>query len=1118
LHARRHSPSKNMSSITDWGLTVADAVEKMIADRRCRPLATYRLQFAKDRLTFRDAADLASYLHGLGISHIYASPYFKTRPGVANCYAIVDYAQLNPELGGEEQYRSLVEALDAYKMGQIIDIVPNHMNAVPLENRWWTDVLENGPGSPFAAYFDIDWRPVKEQLRDRILLPVLGDQYGQILESGELKLQYAAGAFLIRYYQMLFPLDPRTYRLILARRIEELKSAMPTDSDDLREMESILTALEHLPDRNETDPDRVTERQREKEVVKDRLRRLVERSVEIAEFIRQNVRDLNGASQDPQSFDELDKLLDAQVYRLSHWKAAADEINYRRFFDINELAAVCTEDPRVFQESHHLAFDLLVSGDAAGLRIDHIDGLYDPMEYLQRLQWTYLRFLGKIIYDRLRETAAHGQPDSATQGQGGIASQAAGGTGEQTHEPPDWSQVETAFLDIALARLDCAPAAAEPDSSPHLPGERQEANVLLPTANAPEGQGTIATSAEPSSFPLALGVAPSGCPGVRVIPLYVVVEKILGPEEPLPQPWLTEGTTGYDFMTAINGLFVDGAGLRELVKLYDRFTDRHVSFEETAYQSKLLILRTAMSNDLQLLAHRLNLISERHRRSRDFTLNTLRTALRDILTCFPVYRTYIREGEVTDRDRQVIHRATAQAKRRNPAIDAAAFDFIRDVLLLESPPALNESGRRERAMFVGRFQQVTSPVMAKGIEDTAFYRYVPLVSLNEVGGHPARGIATVEDFHNQNLARRAQWPRSLIATTTHDTKRSEDLRARINVLSEVPHLWRKAVNRWARLNRRHRRDVNGLPAPSRNDEYLFYQSLLGIWPLLDPDAETLAHLTERMQAYMEKATHEAKLQTSWISPDAEYDVAVREFVAAAMSARGKNRFLAEFRRFQKQIVEWGLYTAISQTLLKLTSPGVPDIYQGQELWDFSLVDPDNRRPVDFALRRELLDQLQKYNLEDAPSLLALARRLAENPRDPLVKLFVTWRVLQCRRQHAALFQAGDYVPLNAEGSRAMHVCAFAREFTLPSEARPQMAIVIAPRLIAKLTPLPENSVSPPPPLGPAVWEDTRVALGPLASSPLKDLFTGRPCTLQNSHILLADALSDFPVALLTNGP
>ena len=598
------------------------------------------------------------------------------------------------------------------------------------------------------------------------------------------------------------------------------------------------------------------------------------------------------------------------------------------------------------------------------------------------------------------------------------------------------------------------------------------------------------------------------------------------------------------FLNCVNGLFVDRAGLDELGKVYARFIDQRPDFREVAHQAKLLILRAAMSSELQLLAHRLNRISERYRRSRDFTLNTLRVALREILACFPVYRTYIVEGNVSERDRQFIGRAVAQAKRRNPAIDAAVFDFIRGVLLRESPPEMDEAGRRERELFVGRFQQVTSPVMAKGIEDTAFYRYFPLASLNEVGGDPLRGATTIEEFHRQNVARQAQWPRSLVSTTTHDTKRSEDVRARISVLAEIPRAWRKAVNRWARLNRRHRREVDGQPAPSRNDEYLFYQTLVGIWPLVSPAGKDLVGLADRLRAYMEKATHEAKVHTSWVNPDSEYDAAVREFVSAALAEHPKNRFLAEFDRFHQQVVNWGLYNALGQTLLKLVSPGVPDIYQGQELWDFSLVDPDNRRPVDFAGRRKMLARLQKDIGRGERSLPALARQLAENPSDPRLKLFLTWRALQFRRRHADLFRLGEYLPLAAQGSRAKHVCAFARRWpsgggsstvtpsqgsstatpsqgvstAIPSQIATSsgaVAIAIVPRLIAQLTPLPPDSLVAPSPLGEPVWQDTYLLLGPLASSRLKNVLTGQIHSA-SELLRLADVLSCFPVALLSN--
>ena len=394
-----------MSDLSSWAQWVAQSVAQTVGNRRCHPTATYRIQFEPGKLTFRDAAGIVPYLDELGISHIYASPYLKARAGSPHGYAIVDYAQLNPELGSENDYRAMVEALHGRAMGQILDVVSNHMSATPAENLWWNDVLENGPASPHAAYFDIDWHPVKEELRNKILLPILGDQYGQVLESGELKLEYREGAFFLRYYQSLLPIDPRTYRTILTHGLDALKETQPSDSEELRELESIVTALEHLPERTETEPNSIAERQREKEVIKGRLRALTDRAAAVAEFIRRNVQEFNGTPDDPHSYDSLDKLLDAQVYRLSHWKAAADEINYRRFFDINELAAVCMEAPEVFAESHRLVFDLLVRGDVDGLRVDHIDGLYEPTEYLRRLQKGYLLALGKALYQRATEAA-----------------------------------------------------------------------------------------------------------------------------------------------------------------------------------------------------------------------------------------------------------------------------------------------------------------------------------------------------------------------------------------------------------------------------------------------------------------------------------------------------------------------------------------------------------------------------------------------------------------------------------------------------------------------------------------------------------------------------------------
>ncbi|NLY00997.1 MAG: malto-oligosyltrehalose synthase [Rhodopirellula sp.] len=1077
----------------DWVNRLVEAIGSKILDRSAWPEATYRLELNKDNLKFGDAAEIAPYLEMLGVSHLYASPYLKSRSGSPHGYAVVDYARLNPELGTEDEYGAMCEALHSHGMSQLLDIVPNHMSADP-ENVWWRDVLENGPSSPYARYFDIDWRPVKDELRNKILLPLLGDQYGRVLESGDLRIVFQEGAFVLRYYDRELPLDPSTYRLLLVHQLDELKQTLSAEDEHLRELESILTALEYLPDRIETAPDRVEERRREKEVIKVRLHRLTGESPVIAQFVERNLAVFNGDPQHPQSFDLLDVLLDRQVYRLSHWKAASDEINYRRFFDINELAAVSMEEPEVFEASHEFVLDLIVRGEAGGLRIDHIDGLFDPMGYLWRLQWGYLRALGRAEFARIRQDLA-------------VATSTPEHVGSAVAPPtfaaapvPEAENADNASAEEVVPQWE--------DLHPHfLHAMWKQIGGLHPSRVFPSI--AFASDGEAGNSGLEIHQTPASR-----LPLYVVVEKILSAEEPLPPEWPVAGTTGYDFLNTVNRLLVDPHGLPEITKAYGRFVADGMDFREIVYQSKQLILRAAMSSELQLLSYRLNRISERHRRSRDFTLNTLRSALREILAFFPIYRTYIGPGGVPERDRHFVHRAVAQAKRRNPATDAAAFDFIRDVLLLEQPPEMNDAGYRERELFVGRFQQVTSPVMAKGVEDTAFYRYIPLVSLNEVGGEPAEGALSVEEFHGENLARLGQRPWSLTCTSTHDTKRSEDVRARINVLSEIPRMWRDSVNRWGRFNRRYRRDVDGQPAPSRNDEYLFYQTLLGIWPLEPPDGPTHRQVIERMQAYMEKATHEAKRHTSWITPNADYDQAVREFVAAALEEGPRNRFVEDLRRVHEQVANWGLYTALSQVVLKLASPGVPDIYQGQEVWDFSLVDPDNRRPVPFNRHRDMLSQLQDDMADDA-SLVGLAQHLARNPRDPRTKLFVTWKLLEFRRRHAALFHAGSYLPLEAEGARMDYVCAFAWQLASAPGRPEQLAVVAVPRRLAQLTPADVGSI-PPPPLGEGVWGDTQLNVSALAPWPMKNIFTGRQCRFDNGRLPLAAAFADFPVAVLTN--
>ena len=835
-------------------------------------------------------------LASLGVTHLYASPYFKSQTGSTHGYDVVDHSQLNPGLGNADDYSAMVAALRESGLRQLLDIVPNHMGISGGENPLWNDVLENGPSSPYAHFFDVNWQPIKAELENKVLLPVLEDQYGKVLEAGKLRLVYAESAFFIQYYETKLPVDPGSYSTLLTHQLVELKERLGANTADLLELESILTAIKNLPLSTESAQDRVAERHREKEVIKSRLRRLTDSSTTIAEFIENNLRRWNGAADDPRSFDPLDELLNAQVYRLSHWKAAADEINYRRFFDVSQLAAVCTEQPEVFEAIHKLVFELLARGDVDCLRIDHIDGLFDPQDYLRRLQQGYLRTLGRLEFERQVRS-----PASLPKAVPEMASVSAEGS-LQSSAHSDF-QMEAAASSSAGGAA--TTAATNGSDSSALAG-------AIPPAALVE-VGRVGTSLP--------GKSRNGARTQRRMPLYVVVEKILGPEEPLPLDWPVAGTTGYDALNFITRLMLDSAGVARLIKIYQRFTNDRSGFREVAYNSKLLIARVSMASDMQLLTHQLNRISERHRGSRDFTLNTLRVGLREILACFPVYRTYIHQNSVSDRDRQVVNRAVAQAKRRRPELVSDLFDFIRDVLLLEQPPNPDDAAVHERRTFVGRFQQVTSPLVAKGIEDTAFYVYIPLVTLNEVGGDPTKVVEGTEEFHRENLDRLNRYPGSLVATTTHDTKRTEDTRARINVLSEVPHLWRTAVNHWARLNRRHRREVDGMSAPSRNDEYLFYQTVVGTWPVEPMDSALLEKYSARTSrsTWKKRPTKRSGVPAGLIPTR---NTMPRCMISSLRHCAGspKNRFLVELRNFHSRVIAWGLHSALRRRFSNLPHP------------------------------------------------------------------------------------------------------------------------------------------------------------------------------------------------------
>jgi (1->4)-alpha-D-glucan 1-alpha-D-glucosylmutase len=961
------------------------------------PAATYRLQFNK-AFTFDQATGLIEYLDELGVTDVYASPFLMARPGSLHGYDVTDHSRFNPEIGDEESFARFSAELQRRGMGLIADVVPNHMCISHRSNRWWWDVLENGPSSPFARFFDIEWHPPKTELANKVLLPFLGDQYGRVLENQQIQLVYADGEFHATFYGIPLPLAPSTWTTILEPAASKLREKLDPADEHLAEFESIITALHHLAGNAETHEDKIRERQREREVIRKRLSVLADTSPQAAKAINETLTEMNGERGDPRSFDHLEKLLESEAYRLSFWRVAMDEINYRRFFDINDLAAIRVEDPDVFSPVHALIFELVSRGQITGLRVDHPDGLCEPEKYFRYLQ-------------------------DGAKAQSGLAG---------------------------------------------------------------HGNGNIKANGAERTF-------------------YIVAEKILIGNEPLRTNWAVEGTTGYGFLNLLNGLFVDHSRGKAFQQLYRRFTGWSTPFDDLVCASKRLILQVTMSSELNVLARRLDRISEQHRWYRDFTLEHLRDALREVIAAFPVYRTYIRGDDKTvdPEDRRQINIAIREAKRQNPNIDETVLDFIRSVLLLEHPEGLDEGQRAERQLFTMRFQQLTSPVMAKGLEDTAFYRYYPLASLNEVGGSPERFGVSVNAFHRRNLIRAELWPHAMSTTSTHDTKRGEDVRARISVLSEMPAEWYRAIRRWKEMNQRWKTKVGERLAPDANEEYLLYQTLVGSWPLQTLNAAGHAEYVERIQHYMKKALHEAKVHSSWISPNAEYDEATERFVASLLDRTPGNAFLEDFHQFCAPIARAGVWNSISQVLLKVTSPGVPDFYQGNELWCFDLVDPDNRRPVNFDVRREMLAKLRPRNGCD---MTAMAGRMAADPADGAIKMHITSRALRARRDYRDLFARGTYVPLNATGSRTGNVVAFARSLD------GKTAIVAAGRFFLKLF------NSHPVPAG-DVWGNTQVLLPRrIEHRCFEDVLTGQRLSIDQrddrSVLSLARAFAHCPVALL----
>jgi (1->4)-alpha-D-glucan 1-alpha-D-glucosylmutase len=986
------------------------------------PGATYRLQF-NHNFTFRDAEAVIGYLHDLGITDIYASPYFKAKPGSLHGYDIVDHNQLNPEVGTEEDYKSLAAELKRRGMGQVLDIVPNHMCIESYLNSWWIDVLENGETSPYAGYFDIDWAPVKKELVNKVLLPILGDQYGRILEAQELRLFFEEGAFFVYYFDQKLPLLPMSYVFILKQRLQELVSRLTDVNPDVAELLSIITALKHLPASTETDKPTIEERIREKEVVKRRLNTLVKNCPEMRRHIEENIRLINGIKGDPKSFDLFDELMNQQIYRLSHWRVATEEINYRRFFDINGMAAIRMENPEVFAAAHALVFRFIEKGGVTGLRVDHPDGLYNPLEYFHCLQRAC------FVHQALRN------------GNGGV------------DDPP-------------------------------------------PAADQRRGQETDLAA----EYDQALLANPD------YKPFYIVGEKILTKSERMPADWPIFSTTGYVFLNSVSGIFVDGEQAKTFDQIYEKFIGRKISFQDIVYEKKKLVMQVAMASEVNTLGRYLNDLSEKNRHTRDFTLNSLRSVIVEVVACFPVYRTYVNSRHVNDRDTLYIESAVSRAKRRNPAISASIFDFLKDVLLLRFPEDFSDRHKSAWLDFVMRFQQFTGPVMAKGVEDTALSVYNRLVSLNEVGGMPERFGTPLETFHGQNMERIKNWPHALIATSTHDTKRSEDVRARINVLSEMPREWEKMVKKWALANRKKKFIIDGERAPDANDEYLLYQTLMGVWPAETPQGADYDRFTQRIKDYMLKEAREAKVNTSWINSNKAYEEALLAFIDVLLAAPRNNPFLDELLEFQDIVSHYGMFNSLSQTLLKIGAPGVPDFYQGTELWDFSLVDPDNRRPVDYGKRAAMLADLKER--ESKIGLTELCKELLMNKKDGRIMLFLVYKALNFRKADPRVFEKGEYIALDGHGLRSDNLCAFERRTEAAS------VIIAVPRLLSHTT----DPASPP--LGKTVWEDTILIIPDSEpGSEYRNVFTGQVTASAfygrgKIGLLLSDVFFHFPVALL----
>ncbi|MBT9333155.1 malto-oligosyltrehalose synthase [Paracidobacterium acidisoli] len=978
-----------------------DCILRTLHGQARAPRSTYRLQLHRG-FTFADAQSVLPYLKQLGIGDCYTSPIFEARPGSMHGYDVTRHDRLNSELGGDEAFEIFSSTLHELGMGLLIDIVPNHMG-IGNDSIWWQDVLQNGRSSQYAEYFDIDWTPLKEDMKDKLLLPILGSQYGEELESRHIQIAMENGQFRVDYYDHRMPVAPRSLPVIFPEN-EYDDLGVPQDFRDL------LRELAHIPPHATTDTALTAQRREQLGELRPRLREML-LSDEMQPILARAIAKINGVEGDTRSFDRLHELLEQQPYRLAFWKVSAEEINYRRFFDINDLAGLRMENPEVFAATHCLIRRMMARGQATGFRIDHADGLFNPRQYLIRLQLLY------------------------------VASQCGG-------------------------------------QSPQ--GELSPNGI----------EKSIRESVRGYDWNTVRG------------PFYVVVEKILEPKESLPQGWPVLGTSGYDFVHFSNQIFIQSQNEKRFTDFYAKLTDGKSDPDDIIYRSKLNIMQNSLSSEVYVLTNLLSQLAATERRARDFTDNILEAAIRETIACFPVYRTYVDDrGKYTEHDRAVIERAVARARQKNPEVDATAFDFLKNTLLLHGRSGADIDPRE--LYFTLKFQQLTGPVMAKGVEDTSFYVYTRFVSSNEVGSSIKVFGISPERFHESNRARLDSFPDAMLATSTHDTKRSEDVRNRLNVLSELANLWPSWVRRWQRINAKYKRTLDdGRVAPGPAEEYLIYQTIVGAWPWSMNSTEDRKQFLGRLQEYMTKALSEAKVNLSWTSPNPQYVEAVHGFLRDILMP-GNNRrepqFVQTLRGLMPTVEIFGAVNSLAQVVLKTASPGVPDFYQGSEMWDLSLVDPDNRRPVDYDLRRSALTEMQ--SMAEREGLLAVCRDTLRTLSDGRVKLWTAHRALSLRNRMPEVFQRGEYVPAVATNGHKNHVIAFARG---------RKVIAAVPRFACTLmngkTQLPLQ----------AAWGDAALLLPDFKHAVLENIFTDEQVQVSaDGRLALRVVFAEFPAALFT---